>query len=166
MERRFDVRKERLLEECRVYPGVFRGMLQRLERFVEPFADCLCRQEQWSHARTYVGGLFSDLKYKNTESIAYRHDQDRKGLQHFIGDSQWDHRPLLNELARQVGQHFGQADGVLVLDPAAFPKKGTESASTLIEIRDGEKGPLREFLRVATAHRCVEETRRGKIVRQ
>jgi SRSO17 transposase len=48
-------------------------------------------------------------------------------LQKFIGQADWDHRPLLAELARQVGAELGEADGVLVFDPSAFPKKGTES---------------------------------------
>jgi SRSO17 transposase len=33
----------------------------------------------------------------------------------------------MTELARQVGQELGEPDGVLVFDPSAFPKKGTES---------------------------------------
>jgi SRSO17 transposase len=104
-----------------------RGTLARLERFVEPFAECLWRQEQKQHAGTYIGGLLSDLRRKNTESIAYRHDQERQALQHFLGESRWDHRPLLAELARQVGQRLGRPDGVIVLDPSAFPKSGNES---------------------------------------
>jgi len=48
-------------------------------------------------------------------------------LQYFIGQSNWDHRPLLLELARQVGQQLGRPDAVLVFDPSGFPKKGTES---------------------------------------
>jgi SRSO17 transposase len=48
-------------------------------------------------------------------------------LQKFIGQADWDHRPLVAELARQVGAELGEADGVLVFDPSAFPKKGTES---------------------------------------
>ena len=74
-----------------------------------------------------MAGLLSDLDRKNGEGIAYLHDQERQGLQKFIGQNPWDHRPLLDELARQVGQALGEADGILVLDPSAFPKKGTES---------------------------------------
>ena len=33
----------------------------------------------------------------------------------------------MKELARQVGTELGEADGVLVFDPSAFAKKGTES---------------------------------------
>ena len=61
----------------------------------------------------WQGMLLSDLKRKNTESIAYRHDQDRKDLQHFIGQSNWDHQPLIRELARQVGGELGRGDAVL-----------------------------------------------------
>jgi SRSO17 transposase len=48
-------------------------------------------------------------------------------LQHFIGAAAWDHEPLLEELANQVGQVLGAADGVIVFDPSGFVKKGTAS---------------------------------------
>lgn len=127
MERRFELRREALLEEAQVSPSLFAGSLERLEAFVEPFASKLVRSEQRRHAWEFISGLVSDLDRKNTESIAYRHDQDRKELQHFIGQSSWDHRPLILELARQVGQQLGRADGVIVFDPSGHPKKGTES---------------------------------------
>ena len=127
MEQRFEVRKRELLAECEVKPSVFRGVLDRLERFALPFIDCLWRQEQKGHAETYMQGLLSDLKRKNTESIAYRHDQDRRGLQHFIGESSWNHEPLLTELARQVGKDLGEEDGVIVFDPSGFKKCGHDS---------------------------------------
>lgn len=127
MERRFELRREALLAEAQVGADVFRGGVERLEEFVEPFARHLVRQEQVRHTKDFVAGLVSDLGRKNTESIAYRHDQDRKDLQHFIGQSPWDHQPLLNELARQVAETLGRSDGVLVFDPSGFPKKGSAS---------------------------------------
>lgn len=127
MDRRFELRKEALLQEAQVSPAMLAGALERLEAFVEPFAKCLVRREQRQHALNFVSGLVSDVDRKNTESIAYRHDQDREELQHFIGQSNWDHRPLIRELARQVGQKLGRPDAVLVFDPSGFPKKGTES---------------------------------------
>ena len=99
MHWRYRLRKQQLLDECEVPPEVFRGGLERLAEFARPFAECLVRQEQKDHARTYLAGLVSDLRHKNAESIAYRHDQDRHGLQHFVGSSTWDHRPLIKELA-------------------------------------------------------------------
>lgn len=128
MERRFEVRLDELMAACKVDPAMFDGLAQRLEEFVEPFAQAVFRRrESKQHAQTYVAGLLSDLRRKNTESIAYRHDQDRQGLQRFIGFHQWDHRPLVTELVRQVGSRLGQADGVIVFDPSGFPKKGDAS---------------------------------------
>lgn len=127
MDREFEFRKEALIEEAQVSPNVFRDNLERLEEFTVPFAQLLVRREQREHAANFISGLLSDLDRKNTESIAYRHDQDRKDLQNFIGQSEWDHQPLLMELGKQVGEKLGRADGVVVFDPSGFPKKGKHS---------------------------------------
>src|SRR5258708_2270059 len=127
MERRFAARRDQLLADAEVDPRILRGVLPRLERFLDPFVELLQRSEQGQHAQTYVAGLVSDLEYKNVEAIAYLHDQKRDPLQQFIGQSAWDHQPWLAELARQVGQQLGSPDGVLVCDPSAFAKKGKAS---------------------------------------
>jgi SRSO17 transposase len=127
MERRFAARRDDLLADAEVDPRILRGVLPRLERFLDPFVEHLQRSEQRLHACHYVAGLVSHLEYKNVESIAYLHDQPREPLQQFVGQSPWDHGPWLTELARQVGQQLGSPDGVLVLDPSAFPKKGAAS---------------------------------------
>jgi SRSO17 transposase len=127
MERRFEERKPAMLAECEVDPAMFQGALDRLETFVRPFADQLTIPEQRGHLGDYVAGLCSSVERKTSETIAYFHDQDRQALQRFIGWVPWDHRPLLGELARQVGETLGEPDGVLVLDPSAFEKKGSES---------------------------------------
>src|SRR4051812_15700278 len=128
MHWRYRLRKQQLLDECEIPPEVFEGDLARLADFARPFADCLGRQEQRDHARTYLAGLVSDLKHKTAESIAYRHDRQRHGPQHFVRSSTWDHRPLLHELASQVGRAIGTPDRVIVFDPLGFAKKGRASA--------------------------------------
>jgi SRSO17 transposase len=127
MERRFKVRLQELRKDAEVHPAVFRDVFPRLERFVEPFAQSLQRKEQKEHLHHYVSGLLSNVEDKNVESIAYHYDEDRQGLQKFVGQVLWEHQPLLQELARQVGAELGEADGVLVFDPSAFAKSGTES---------------------------------------
>lgn len=127
MERRFKLRKELMFAECVVSPQVFCGVVERLAKFVEPFAELLRQPAQRQHTADYMSGLISDLERKNVESIAYGQDQDRRNLQHFIGCAEWDHRPLMTELARQVGQELGEDDGVIVFDPSAFPKQGQQS---------------------------------------
>lgn len=127
MERQFLVRKEQMLAECEVDGASLARIADRLEAFVEPFARTLVTEEQRRYARDYVTGLASELERKNVESIAYYHEQERQCLQRFVGMVPWDHRPLLEELSRQVGRELGEVDGVLVLDPSAFTKKGTRS---------------------------------------
>lgn len=127
MEPRFELRMEAMLEECEVSPRMFEGVTDRLSEFVEPFAQLLGQPVQRQRVAEYLSGLVSDLERKNVESIAYRLDQGRRYLQHFIGIAPWDHRPLFMELARQVGQELGEEDGVIVFDPSAFPKQGQQS---------------------------------------
>ncbi len=127
MEAIYETRKQELLDECSVDPRVFEQVIPRLERFMAPFVENLVRREQVEHAQTFVQGLLSDLDAKNTESIAYRFEQERMPLQWFIGVSGWDDKPLRKELVRQVGQQLGTEDGVIVFDPSGFPKSGKGS---------------------------------------
>src|SRR5215218_5000146 len=127
MERRFQARLDELRHDARVPPGLLRGLAPRLDTFLRPFVAALTRQEQRDNAGRYVRGLLSNLGAKTAEAIAHLHDQDRQGLQRFGGQSPWDHRPLLAELARQVGAELGEPDAVLAFDPSAFAKKGDRS---------------------------------------
>lgn len=127
MDRRFEVRLEELLNDAVMAPELLKGMLARLDVFVDPFAACLMRVEQRDNALAYVSGLLSQVKRKNVESISYLHDQERQCLQKFIGQAPWDHEPLLMELTRQVGASLGTPQGVIVFDPSGFPKRGRES---------------------------------------
>lgn len=127
MERRFQVRLNELRAEAVIDPAVFRDVWPRLEEFVRPFAARLARAEHRKRVQQYVTGLVSNLKRKNAEAIAYLHDEERIGLQKFVGWVEWDHAPLLRELVRQVGQELGAADGVIVIDPSGHAKKGTAS---------------------------------------
>lgn len=127
MERRYEVRLNELLDDAVMDPELLKDMVARLETFVEPFAAVLQRVEQRDNAQAYIAGLLSQAERKNAESIAYLHDQERQGLQKFVGQARWDHKPLLRELARQVGATLGTPNGVLVFDPSGFAKRGTES---------------------------------------
>jgi len=127
MERRFEVRKQAILNEAKIKPAVSKEMLERLEQFTDPFIKCLKRPEPKEYAQIYIGGLLSDLQRKNVESIAYRYDLERQNLQRFVGWAPWDHSPLLEELAKQVGVNIGEDDAVIVFDPSGFKKCGHDS---------------------------------------
>lgn len=127
MEDRFAPRLQEMLDDAVCGPELTEGTLERLGDFLEPYVESMTEPEQRTHTHEYVQGLFSKLECKTGEAIAYLHNQDRQGLQKYIGQVPWDHKPLLKTLAKQVGERIGAADGVIVFDPAAFAKKGTKS---------------------------------------
>jgi len=127
MQRRYEARLEQMMAQAEVAPELMRGLLKRLETFAEPFTGSFTGTQHRRPVAEYMTGLLSKLERKTGEAIAYLHDQERQGLQKFVGEVPWDHKPLLITLARQVGKDLGEADAVLVFDPSAFPKKGTKS---------------------------------------
>lgn len=127
MDARFAPRLRAMVDQAECSADVTDGLRDRLSGFLQPFVVSLLVPEQQNHVREYVQGLFSKLERKSGEAIAYLHDQERQGLQKFLGQVPWDHQPLLNTLARQVGEQIGAADGVIVFDPSSFPKKGKMS---------------------------------------
>ena len=52
MERRFELRKEALVAEAQVDEKAFRGAVEGLQKFVEPFAACLRDASRCSTRRT------------------------------------------------------------------------------------------------------------------
>jgi SRSO17 transposase len=127
MEPRYDARMKEMLAQAEVPSDLIDGFMGRLESFALPFSAALSEPEQRQHTVDYISGLLSKLDRKTAEAIAYLHDQERQGLQKFMGHVPWDHQPLLMTLARQVGSELGASDGVIVFDPSGFPKKGTKS---------------------------------------
>jgi SRSO17 transposase len=127
MDRRFEWRFDEMMEQAEVSPELLRDLLPRVRTFLEPFLQSLPEPSQKRHAAEYTTGLMSGLKHKTGEGIAYLYDQDRQGIQKFIGQAFWDHQPLFCTLAAQVGIELGEPDGVIVFDPSAFPKKGDKS---------------------------------------
>ena len=127
MVKRYTINSEFVFEDCLVTPSVYEGVLQRFDEFVTSFISHLHTPSQQQKSREYMKGLLSDTERKNIESIAYFHGDDRQKLQKFIGQSDWDDEAILNKLAAQIANEIGEEDGILILDPTSFPKKGRES---------------------------------------
>jgi SRSO17 transposase len=127
MDCTFEERKEQLESECVVKITQFSDCLDRLNAFMIPFGQSLRWQKHRDYAEKFVAGLCSDLARKNAESIAYHFELERKTIQHFVGESEWDDVPLRVELATQVGNQLGEASGILIFDPSSFVKSGKES---------------------------------------
>jgi SRSO17 transposase len=53
---------------------------------------------------------------------------DEQALQHFISNSRWDERAVLNKIARDANELLGGSEeSFLLIDESGFPKKGRES---------------------------------------
>jgi SRSO17 transposase len=128
MDAGFSARRREIEQDAKITEGCLAGANQRLEIFLRPFGALLPRSETRENALVFVRGLLSDLHRKNTESIAYRFGRKRDALQSFIGESPWDHKPLLIELAKQTAKTIGEDDGILAFDPSGFEKDGKKSA--------------------------------------
>jgi SRSO17 transposase len=103
------------------------GLAERLSVFVEPYRERMTRPAQREHLRVFVAGLVGGGERKSVEPIAVSQGASRKQLQHFVGASGWNHRPLIDLIQTQVAEELGDAEAVLVVDSSGFPKKGTES---------------------------------------
>lgn len=118
---------QQLLDQATVEADHLRPCRRRLTNFLARYLPCFYRIEQQAHARTLLEGKLTCLDRKTTEPIAIQARQTRRPLQHFLGAGRWSDEALRTEMARHVTQVLGKPDGVLILDPSAFPKKGNRS---------------------------------------
>ena len=101
--------------------------LERLKEFTKPYLELLPRVEMQRHGDAVMEGLLTEMERKSVEPIAEQVGQHRRTLQYFMGESPWDHQALVNQLCETVAKDIGDANGILVIDPSAFPKKGKKS---------------------------------------
>jgi SRSO17 transposase len=118
---------QELLAQTEVEPDTIRRCRQHLTRFIQRYLPCFYRNEQRQHAQIILQGKLTGLQRKTTEPIAIEADLKRRPLQHFVGAGRWDDDAVLTELRGHVTEELGDSEGLLVLDPSAFPKKGTDS---------------------------------------
>ena len=48
----------------------------------------------------------------------------------FVGRGVWDDESIASEMRRHVAEQWGETDGVIVLDPSGFPKKGDHNCGS------------------------------------
>ena len=116
-------------------PPIFEGIRKALKEivtgfhdFIQPYLQFFGRSEVRNNATFFLLGLLSDLPRKTAEPIAYLHGLNRQVIQRFIGAGIWDDRPLIQHLQEEVNTFMGGPDGILIVDPSSFPKKGIHSA--------------------------------------
>jgi SRSO17 transposase len=81
-----------------------------------------------SQGRIYLRGLMQ-ARRRNIERIRDAvPGSDEQALHHFIANSPWDHRPVLDKVARDANALLGGSDdSFLLIDETGFPKKGRDS---------------------------------------
>ena len=116
-----------LLVDAEISPGDVRGCRDHITRFLKRYLPLFYRQEQRGHAAAFVRGLLSGLPRKSVEPIAAQAGIPRKNLEFFVGCGIWDDEKVMVELRRHVCEELAEDEGVIVIDPSGFPKKGTHS---------------------------------------
>jgi SRSO17 transposase len=116
-----------LLEDAVVTPDAVRGRADRLTAFLQRYLPRFYRAEQRANATLVIRGRLGGLERKTSEPIAIEAGLPRKPIQFFVGSGKWDDEAVMAELRAHVREEMAAPDGVVVIDPSAFPKKGTES---------------------------------------
>lgn len=106
-----------------------RELARLLVAFHSYFRPAFTRKRQEEFGLTYLGGLLSAIDRKNSERLAsYLLGTKRvRSMQRFLKDSPWDEEMMRALLHEKVAEELAEPDGILVVDPSEFPKRGTES---------------------------------------
>jgi SRSO17 transposase len=98
---------------------------------------------------------------KNMEHMAeVVPDADSQSLQHFISESDWSERDVLNQVAKEAdAQLGGKEDSCLIVDESGFAKKGTKSVGVSRQW-NGNKGKVDNsqvavFVAIASGNRAT-----------
>jgi SRSO17 transposase len=116
-----------LLNDATVSAHIVLDCSDRLSGFLERYLPRFYRVEQRATATLVIRGLLSGLERKTCEPIAIEAGLPRKPIQFFVGAGKWDDEAVMSELRQHVREELADPAGVVVIDPSAFPKKGTES---------------------------------------
>lgn len=83
---------------------------------------------QHSRAAQYIQGLLQSHKRNMERMCEYVPDSAYHQIQHFISESPWDHRAVMDTVADEVNQLLSGFPLVgLLIDESAHPKKGNHS---------------------------------------
>jgi SRSO17 transposase len=116
-----------LLADAVVAPDAVAGQADRLTSFLQRYLPRFYRVEQRATAALVIRGRLGGLERKTSEPIAIEAGLPRKPIQFFVGSGKWDDEAVMAELRAHVREELAAPNGVVVIDPSAFPKKGTES---------------------------------------
>src|ERR1700761_3859381 len=116
-----------ILADAAVSPDVVVGQADRLTSFLQRYLPRFYRVEQRATAALVIRGRLGGLERKTSEPIAIEAGLPRKPIQFFVGAGKWADEAVMGELRQHVREELADPDGVVIVDPSGFPKKGAES---------------------------------------
>ncbi len=99
------------------------------DELLEQMKDSYTTRNGWNTARKYILGLMSGAERKNSWQLSEQlgeHTPYR--LQQFLYRGSWDADRVRDQLRSYVCEHWGEPNGVLVVDETGFLKQGKRSA--------------------------------------
>jgi len=116
-----------ILADAVVAPDAVENQANRLTSFLQRYLPKFYRSEQRATAALVIRGRLGGLERKTSEPIAIEAGLPRKPIQFFVGAGKWDDEAVMGELRQHVREELADPDGVVIVDPSGFPKKGAES---------------------------------------
>src|SRR5438105_3024662 len=106
------------------------GWSAEFDAFVGRFAGQFPRVESRRRMVSYLRGLLSEAERKNGWTLAeVAGDAGPEGIQRLLNFYAWDTDGVRDDVRDTVAECLGdERQGVLIVDDACFPKKGTKSA--------------------------------------
>jgi SRSO17 transposase len=118
------------------------------------------RSEPRKRFIAYLVGLLSEVQRKNGCSLAeFAQEIAPDGMQRLLTTAKWDVDAVRNELRSCVGEWFGDPRAIVVVNQAAFTKRGRHSAGVKQQYNEDsqrvENCQLGLFLGYATPHSTI-----------
>ena len=105
-----------------------RGSRTLLREFLTQYRGHLGRKEVQALVETYVTGLLSDTRKRNSEAMALEIGGARvRALQRLLVSAKWNEAGVVAERQRHVAEIMGSPDGIFVVDDTGFAKSGNSS---------------------------------------
>jgi SRSO17 transposase len=104
-------------------------MLGRLESYIADYEHIFRNKTKrfFDKAKTYCQGIFLS-SLRNIEKISEEMFANYHQMQHFISDSPWDHRALIDQVAQDVSRSLPKQKLTgLLIDESGWEKKGDKS---------------------------------------
>lgn len=113
--------------ECNLSTKDVKLFLNEFKKYMKLFKPAFQRVEQIQKSLTYLRGLLGNATRKNVEQMALGQKEKVRGLQYFVGQSQWETEPVIAIHQGLIGESLGEEDGVMLIDESSAVKQGSAS---------------------------------------